>query len=124
MSSSRLAPVQLIAWTLSSRIICARESPSSAVLIAPASVTSIAPPESRWALYASDASTRLAALKWREWCRRYSLTGPDFRVTVSLICLRSEEQAAELQSRGLLVCRLLVEIRKSNISQSQTNIDD
>src|SRR5690625_4308452 len=87
MSASRLAPVQLIAWTLSSRIICARESPSSAVLIAPASVTSIAPPESRWALYASDASTRLAALKWRKWCRRYSLTGPDFRVTVSLICL-------------------------------------
>ena len=44
MSSSRFAPVQQIAWTLPRRIISASDMPSSAVLIAPASVTSILPP--------------------------------------------------------------------------------
>ena len=38
MSSSRLAPVQEMTCTLSWRIISASERPSSAVLIAPASV--------------------------------------------------------------------------------------
>ena len=41
MSSSRLAPVQQIAWTLPSRIIRDSEMPNSAVLIAPPSVTII-----------------------------------------------------------------------------------
>ena len=41
MSSSRFAPVQQIACTLSRRIISASDSPSSAVLIAPASVMNI-----------------------------------------------------------------------------------
>jgi hypothetical protein len=44
MSSSRFAPVHVMACTLSCRIISASESPSSAVLIAPASVTIILPP--------------------------------------------------------------------------------
>ena len=43
MSSSRFAPVQQIACTLSWRIISASDTPSSAVLIAPAKVTSITP---------------------------------------------------------------------------------
>ena len=42
------APVQVMAWTLSRRIISASESPSSAVLIAPARVTIMRPPPSRW----------------------------------------------------------------------------
>ena len=46
MSSSRFAPVQEIAWTLPRRIISASDTPSSAVLMAPASVTNIAPPAS------------------------------------------------------------------------------
>jgi hypothetical protein len=41
MSSSRLAPVQLMAWTFPCRIISARERPISAVLIAPAIATSM-----------------------------------------------------------------------------------
>jgi hypothetical protein len=44
--------VQQIAWTLSCRIISASDRPSSAVLIAPARVTSILPPASRWAIHA------------------------------------------------------------------------
>ena len=44
---SNLAAVQQIAWTLSWRIISAREMPSSPVLIAPAMVTNICPPPVR-----------------------------------------------------------------------------
>jgi hypothetical protein len=47
MSSSRFAPVQVIACTLFCRIISASEIPSSAVLIAPATVIIILPPFSR-----------------------------------------------------------------------------
>ena len=65
MSSSRFAPVHVIMCTLSCRIISASEMPNSAVLIAPASVTIILPPWSRWRMYASAASINAAALKWR-----------------------------------------------------------
>jgi hypothetical protein len=50
---SRLAPVQLMAWTFPCRIISASETPSSAVLMAPASETSIAPPPSTRRTYPS-----------------------------------------------------------------------
>src|SRR6266403_152013 len=66
-SSSRFAPVQVIEWTLSRRIISAREMPNSAVLMAPASVIIIFPPRSRCAVYASAASFKAAALKCRKW---------------------------------------------------------
>src|SRR5947208_258155 len=67
MSSSKFAPVQVMACTLSRRIISASETPSSAVLIAPASVIIIFPPRSRCATYASAASFKAAALKCRKW---------------------------------------------------------
>ena len=43
----------------------ATEIPSSAVLIAPASVRNIFPPPSKWRTHASAASTHTAALKCR-----------------------------------------------------------
>src|ERR1044071_768946 len=56
-----------MACTLFCRIISARETPSSAVLIAPARVIIIFPPRSRCAMYASAASFNTAALKCRKW---------------------------------------------------------
>jgi hypothetical protein len=64
-SSSRLAPVETMAWTLSRRIISASVRPSSAVLIAPARVTSILFPRRSWSIQPSAASTTTAALKCR-----------------------------------------------------------
>ena len=57
--------VQQMPWTLPCRIISASDTPSSAVLIAPASVTNITPPRSRWRVHASAASLTVAALKCR-----------------------------------------------------------
>jgi hypothetical protein len=45
----QIRAVQVIAWTLSARIISASDTPSSAVLIAPARVIIILPPRSRCA---------------------------------------------------------------------------
>ena len=64
MSSSRFAPVQVIAWTLSWRIIRARLRPIPAVLIAPESVTIIFPPASRWSTYPCAAATVSRLLKF------------------------------------------------------------
>src|SRR5687768_7475080 len=83
MSSSRLAPVHEMKCTLSRRIISASESPTSAVLMAPASVTSIWPPPSRWRVHPSAASTSAAALKCRKWCFTNCETGPS---SVDMAC--------------------------------------
>src|SRR6266513_648911 len=80
-SSSRFAPVQVMAWTLSWRIISAREIPNSAVLMAPARVIIIFPPRSRCAMYASAASFKTAALKCRYWRSMNWLMLPIFFTT-------------------------------------------
>ena len=49
MSSSKLAAVHEMAWTLPARIILASEMPNSAVLMAPAMASSILPPARRGA---------------------------------------------------------------------------
>src|SRR2546421_3766893 len=42
------------------------------------------------------------------------------QISYAVFCLRSEEHTSELQSRSDLVCRLLLEKKKINVSRLQT----
>src|SRR5690625_5873262 len=44
--------------------------------------------------------------------RRCDTAGWDIKITLAVPWIRSEEHTSELQSRGHLVCRLLLEINK------------
>src|SRR5690625_6731887 len=49
---------------------------------------------------------------WDEWRKLYREDSPD---------ARSEEHTSELQSRGHLVCRLLLEKKKKNVKKRKTS---
>lgn len=63
-------------WALPRRIISARETPGSAVLMAPAMVRNLFPPESRSSRQPAATSTTVAALKCRNWRSTNRMTGP------------------------------------------------
>src|SRR5690625_6932847 len=51
------------------------------------------------------------------WPEHYDMLNIPWALTITLVLVRSEEHTSELQSRGHLVCRLLLEKKKKHISK-------
>src|SRR5439155_15037432 len=64
-----------------------------------------------------DLRARIRQLQdsFRELHDRGSFSAPDVNRTRNVLTARSEEHTSELQSRGHLVCRLLLEKKKNHI---------